>query len=320
MAVVEEPFVHGHALAEIFRPGYDDTPRLIGGLRSRRVLSAGFDVKTPLLRKWGIPRLRLYSALNLHAARFARVGEHEAARDVSRRATEIEQSDVTSALRSLIEEAAELVADWVPEPDPAAGIEFAKFQRSYFRSYLFSSEAVSAGGLSATLPDDPRGLTKALAEWLTRAASWASANETATRKLVAEASKQLAEASTDVAAADACTLVSAGRVLRLERSWAHVVSNEGAVFPVPRDLLDRRGLGNVGQPVTVMVERLRDGIQITLVASAVFVGRQARKKAALFPDDGPLEFAGADALWIQKSFEHTATLEPVDVLLADPEP
>jgi hypothetical protein len=260
MRVIEEPFLTRESVLSVLRPGELTSERPFRTMHEKGAASDGLAVpiRTPGGQVLG--RVQLYSSLNADAARAYRLRQVETARELARRATDIEQSPAAQLIREAVAFAAiNLSVDRSPAHTPPS-----------LQRYLNMRGRAAWKGL------DREGLAR---EWLAHSDAWLVA-DSEDRDALIEAAMELnraaLQAREDILSQSVVSATTFfGVVRRMDPTAAEIEGADGQTLLVPLDDLERQGLAAIGQPVAVLREVLPGGGSYSLPMPAVALGEES---------------------------------------------
>ena len=249
MRVLEEPFLTRDSILRVYRPAEITTGRPFR-LRAQHAASHGLSVPVRTSLGQFVGRVHLYSALNADAARAYRLHEKTAARELAKRAAELEASPAAATIVSAIASvASQMPGDPLSDQAPA-----------HLRRYLAQRRASSSRGLD----------TGALArEWLVQSAAWLAAESEELIEAVSQLGRKADEARAQVLEGPFTATTFYGVVQRMDPSAAEIEGPGGETMLIPRMDLEREGLAAIGQPVSLLQEALPGGGSYWLPMPAV---------------------------------------------------
>lgn len=275
--------------------------------------SAGWSV--PLRRHDGrvAGRLQLYSALNVDAALAARRQRGELAQRLAARAGELERSTPGVAIRDAVRRASERLSAHL------AGHVSDDAWSDRLQRYL----ALRQGAGWESLDRD------ALArEWLVHSEAWLHLDPgeedqlgASVRELAASAQTARAETFADEhLQIDGFT----GVVRHLDPDIAVIVSDAGYEWAVPRRELDREGLAQLEEAVSIVREELPGGGEAWLAAAAANLSpstaRLPRGRNEISPFIGPTHWvlSEGEGTWLKRALGREPFVLPGTPVLVGP--
>jgi len=241
-------------------------------------------------------RIHLYSALNVDAARAARWHRAELARRLAGRADELERSTAGLVIREAIIRASERLSAHL------SGHIQDDAWSDRLQRYLDLRQGVGWESL------DRDALAR---EWLVHSEAWLHLDPdeaehlTATiRELAADAQTARAEAFVDE---ELAISGFTGHVRHLDPDNAEIVSEAGEAWVVSRRELDREGLAQLGEAVSVIREELPAGGEAWLAAPAVDLKPASepapRRTNDVHPFVQPLDWvlSGSEGVWLKRA-------------------
>lgn len=255
MRLVEEPFVPPGALLPLFNLSRR-SPRF-QVLRFKRQLSSGLTISRSFGASTRSFRFRIFSALNIDAARAHRHGQDDVSRFFADRAQRLEKSEPGQEIATAIVKATqEMIAR-------LAGA--ASWRNALPSSLRFQLEQQEASG--RYILDEQ----EILVLWLARSWAWLGSDDPDVLKRalmeLTRATFEIRQESRGFASMPVETFI--GEVIRIDPDAAELVSDSGERRLVPRRELAREGLATVRQAVAVVREDLAGGLTAWSYSPAV---------------------------------------------------
>lgn len=294
--LASEPLVSRREILRALRLGAPTTDAPFHRLRSQDLASPGWSVA--IRRRDGrvAGRIHVYSALNVDAARSVRRRRSDVARRLAARASELERSPAASTVRDAIAKASERLSAHL------SGQIHDDAWSDRLQRYLDLRRGAGWEGL------DREGLAR---DWLVHSEAWLHLDPgeeehvaAAVRELAVSAQAARAEAFEDEdGAVDGFT----GVVRHLDPDNAEIVSEAGEAWVMPRRELDREGLAQLGESVSLIREELPGGGQAWLAAPAVDLTPTfeppRRKSGDVYPfvRSAHWVLSGSEGAWLKRA-------------------
>lgn len=307
MQVAEEPFLTRENILAVLKPGGTTTDRPFRTLRKHAAASEGITVPVRTSNGHLLGKVSLYNCLNGDAARAFRWDQVEVAQELVRRAGALERSVWAEQIRVAVE----VIASAMPI-DPTGGEAPAAL-----RNYLTLRSRSSWRGL------EQGALAR---EWIAHSKAWLDSGigdraqlVEAVEALNREAEKTRAEVVPGNADSVSTFL---GIVRRMDSVAAEIESEKGEVLLIPRDDLNRQGLAQVGQSVSLLREVLPNGGVYCLPMPAVTLA-EPRYPEQRSPWDDTLEptsiplsalVSERDSDWLDRELAREPTAVPAGPL------
>jgi hypothetical protein len=269
----------------------------------------------PLRRRGGrvAGRVQMYSALNVDAARAARRRRAELARRLAAHANELERSTPALVIRDAVVRASERLSAHL------AGHVRDDAWTDRLQRYLELRQGAGWESL------DRDALAR---EWLVHSEAWLRLDPVEEEGLIASVRALAASAQSARAEAFADEQLQidsfTGVVRHLDPENAEIVSEAGEAWVVSRRELDREGLAQLGEAVSIIREELPAGGEAWLAAAAADLSPVAepppRGRNEITPFMGPPHWvlAGSDAAWLKRALGRDPFILPRTPVLLGP--
>lgn len=294
MQLTDEPLVNRREILRTLKLGSPTTDAPFHRMRSQGLASPGWSLAIRRTDGRVAGRLHIYSALNVDAARAVRRDRPDVARRLAACGAELERSTAASIIRAAIVKASERLSAHV-SGDVRDDAWSDRLQR-----YLDLRHGVGWDGL------DSDAFAR---DWLVHSEAWLHLDPSQGANLAA-AVRELAtgvQAARDEAFADQGGGIDSftGVVKHLDPDSTEIVSEAGEAWVMPRRELDREGLAQLGESVSVVREELPGGGQAWLVAPAVDLRHRSPKRAdeRIDPFARPAHWvlSGSEEAWLKRA-------------------